>query len=113
MNITYDNRGGIYEIPNYCINDPSVYIIDQINIKSKPEKESIDLIIRKGVENIRVTCLNLDTIERLKEEICKNEIKFEKSKMRLYFSGKHCEDKEELWSYRIVNNSILQMLYKE
>ena len=35
INIVYDSKGALYEIPNYCINQPSQYKIDEIEYDKK------------------------------------------------------------------------------
>ena len=37
INVTYDNKGYLYEIPNYCINDPIQYEKYEQEIKQIPE----------------------------------------------------------------------------
>jgi hypothetical protein len=44
INVTYDTRGNIYEIPNYCINDPSIYDIPKQEVKPKPRKKDIKVL---------------------------------------------------------------------
>ena len=38
INIVYDSKGILYEIPNYCINEPYKYELEGDDEKNKSEK---------------------------------------------------------------------------
>lgn len=38
INVTYDSKGFLYEIPNYCINDPVRYEKIEEDKKNMPKK---------------------------------------------------------------------------
>ena len=113
INVTYDNKGYLYEIPNYCINDPMEYL----KTEEKKPKENKDI-------NIKIRCLNIEekikinnykNISDLKDAIkkCDNFIqKFMLDNIRLFFGGKELLDQKEIWFYNIENDSIIQMLAK-
>ena len=111
INVTYDNKGFLYEIPNYCINDPLEY--EKFEEKKPLIKEDIEVKIRcfNLEEKIKIT--NFDNITEIKENIKKCEKfnkKYELNNIRLFFGGKELNDKKEVWYYNIQNNSIIQML---
>ena len=116
INIVYDSKGALYEIPNYCINQPSQYKIDEIEYdKKKPKEEVINIVIRYYNNQIKFKISNWKNILQLKENIIK--IKDYKNvsveNIRLFFGGKELHDNQELWFYNIINKSICQMLIKE
>ena len=116
INIVYDSKGALYEIPNYCINQPSHYKIEEIEYdKNKPKEEVINVIIRYYNNQFKFKISNWKNIIQLKENIIK--IKDYKNvnieNIRLFFGGKELNDIQELWFYNIVNKSIIQMLIKE
>ena len=116
INIVYDSKGALYEIPNYCINQPSQYKIEEIEYdKNKPKEEVINVIIRYYNNQFKFKISNWKNILQLKENIIK--IKDYKNvsveNIRLFFGGKELHDNQELWFYNIINKSIIQMLIKE
>ena len=111
INVTYDNKGYLYEIPNYCINDPLEY--EKFEEKKPLIKEDIEIRIRCFNHEEKIKINNFMNIKELKDIIKKNE-KFKKNyelnKIRLFFGGKELFDKKEVWYYNIQNESIVQML---
>ena len=111
INVTYDNKGYLYEIPNYCINDPLEY--EEFKEKAPLIKENIEIKVRcfNNEENIKIN--NYQLIKDLKVNI-KNNDGFKKKyildNMRLFFGGKELLDNKEIWSYNIQNDSVVQML---
>jgi len=111
INVTYDNKGFLYEIPNYCINDPLEY--EKIEEKIPLIKEDIEVKIRCFNMEEKIKINNFDNIKELKENIKKCEKfnkKYELNNIRLFFGGKELNDKKEIWYYNIQNESIIQML---
>ena len=111
INVTYDNKGFLYEIPNYCINDPLEY--EKFEEKKPLIKEDIEVKIRCFNLEEKIKINNFDNIEVLKENIKKCEKfnkKYELNNIRLFFGGKELNDKKEIWYYNIQNESIIQML---
>jgi hypothetical protein len=116
INITYDNQGFIYEIPNYCINEPFEYQIAETVTKSKPREKIISVRIRKGVEEKQLEGVsNLEQISLLKALVStlhfNNLDSIEYEKIRLFFGGKELKEGEDIWSYLIDEGSIIQLLY--
>ncbi len=116
INIVYDSKGFLYEIPNYCINDPLKYIIEEIEYnKKKPKEEVINVIIRLFNSQFKFKISNWKNILQLKEIIIKNK-EFKNvnvDNIRLFFGGKELHNDKELWFYNISNKSICQMLIKK
>ena len=111
INVTYDNKGFLYEIPNYCINDPLEY--EKFEEKKPLIKEDIEVKIRCFNLEEKIKINNFDNITEIKENIKKCEKfnkKYELNNIRLFFGGKELNDKKEVWYYNIQNNSIIQML---
>jgi hypothetical protein len=118
INVTYDSKGAIYEIPNYCINDPCIYDISEATEnKQKPSNKEIIVIIRKIIDEVKIKVSNYATVEQLKELIMKNLDKLklaeiQQDKIRLFFGGKELVDKNEIWTYHIEDGSIVMMMVK-
>lgn len=109
INAVYDEKGGIYEIPNYCINDPSDYEISEIEYNDVvPNKENITVKIRKEIKEIVVNICNHDSVDKLKDMIS-NE--YNKDYIRFFFGGKELHDDKPLYHYHIQNNSIILLNY--
>ena len=78
INITYDTSGALYEIPNYCINDPYKYEITE-NEKVRPSEEKVTFHL-KGSHKTKITCSNYETIEKVKQKLHKIFILLKKHK---------------------------------
>ena len=116
INIVYDSKGFLYEIPNYCINLPLRYEIDVIeNDKKKPKEEKINITIRYFRNEIKILISNWKSVLDLKNEILKlNQYKnVNIERIKLFFGGKELNKDKELWFYNFINKSICQMLIKE
>ena len=116
INIVYDSKGILYEIPNYCINLPLRYEIEEIKYdKQKPKEEKINITIRNYCKEINILISNWKSILDLKKEIIKlkqyQNISIER--IKLFFGGKELNNDKELWFYNFVNKTICQMLIKE
>jgi hypothetical protein len=115
INICFDSAGAVYEIPNYCINDPLEYDISTSRAQNKPAQKEIKVILRKIVEEVSISCLNTWIVAELKNNI-KSMGDLEDVKpecIRLFFGGKELQNTEELWFYNIENQSIVQFMYRE
>ena len=116
INVVYDSKGALYEIPNYCINDPSQYNIPEIEYtKEKPNEEEIVFKIRFFNHQFDIKLSNMKTIAEIKDLIIKEEKykDMEISRVRLFFGGKELHDDKEIWFYDIQNDSIVQMLVRQ
>lgn len=114
LNVTYDTRGFVYEIPNYCINDPSSYNIIHEDVKPRPAEQTIILRIRKYNDTYKVSCSNHWTVLQLKEHIVNSKTfgEISSDRVRLFCAGKEWSDDAELWSYPLIQNSIIQFAEK-
>ena len=115
INVTYDNKGFLYEIPNYCINDPVKFEKIEEESKNMPKKEDLEIKIRCFSDEGKFKINNYENVEKLKEIIseCKNfKNSYKMDGIRLFFGGKELQNQKELWFYNIENKSIVQMLAK-
>jgi hypothetical protein len=109
------NEGFKYEIPEYCIHEPYEYkIIPAPKVKGNPYRvKTISLYIRRGKDQVIVLCKNTWTVLELKNSITnigKTRIT-EFDKLRLFFGGKELQNIQELWSYNIDDDHVIQLLY--
>ena len=108
INITFDSLGGLYEIPNYCINDPYKYDIIEEK-KEKPIEEKISFYVRKVIDNIKISTSNYTSVEKIKEQLTKK-YNVEIDKIRLFFYGKELKNNFELWNYNISNDCVVVVM---
>ena len=108
INITYDKNGAVYEIPNYCINDPISYDLPEMHSKKKKHKK-IHFYARKDTKQIKIKSSNTSYIEEVKEKVSK-EFKINKSKIRMFFGGKELKNGVELWKYNIDDDCVIIVL---
>ena len=109
INITYDSLGGLYEIPNYCINDPYKYEIEEEEKKERPPEEKLTFHLRKGVHQTRIKCSNYSSVQKIKEKFAKRN-NFEEKKIRFFFYGKELKDNYELWYYNISEDCVVMVM---
>ena len=108
INITFDSLGGLYEIPNYCINDPYKYDIIEEK-KEKPIEEKISFYVRKVIDNIKISTSNYTSVEKIKEQLTKK-YNVEIGKIRLFFYGKELKNNFELWNYNVSNDCVIVVM---
>ena len=107
INITYDTSGFLYEIPNYCINDPYKYEILE-NEKEKPKEEKITFKLR-GTHKTKITCSNYESVEKVKQKVSKT-YKVGIDKIRLFFYGKEMKNDLELWNYNVSQDCVVILM---
>lgn len=119
LNVIYDAKGNIYEIPNYCIHEPSQWDIQKLKV-IKPKEEKIPLLIKNGVKDFNISTSNLNTGYDIKEGIVNSfkiddcEVKtINPARVRLFFRGKEIKDKDFLYQHELFPNSILMMMVKQ
>jgi hypothetical protein len=119
INVVYDQKGNLYEIPNYCIHDPTEWDIPKYKIK-KPNDEKIIVIIRHVVNDYPISIMNTSLVSELKEELLKNnEVNnknkdfYDINKVRLFYHGKELKNNDCIYIYEIMNKAIIQMMIKE
>ena len=108
INITYDSLGGLYEIPNYCINEPYKYELFE-NKKEKPKEKEITFYLRKGIEQTKIKLSNYSKVERVKEEVSKKN-NIDINKVRLFFYGKDLKNNFELWNYNVSQDCVITVM---
>ena len=102
INVTYDRMGGLYEIPNYCIQDPVDYVLINENNKSKPNEKEINFNIKKNIEIFNIQNSNYLSVDLLKKNLA-TQFNCNKEDIRLFFSGKEMMNDKEIWFYDIDN----------
>ena len=105
INVTYDRMGGIYEIPNYCIQEPVEYILINEN-KNKPNEKEINFNIKKDIEIFNIQNSNYLSVDILKSNLA-NKFNCNKEDIRLFFTGKEMMNDKEIWFYDIDNNCTI------
>ena len=113
INATFDDKGMLYEIPNYCINDPLQY--KTVVVKEKPNKENIEIIIKNFGKSFSIKTNNYIHIKELKKMIIKrdefSDIKrLNVNNVRLFFGGKELVNEKHIWYYDIFNKYVIQMM---
>ena len=105
INITYDASGCIYEIPNYCINDPYKYDLPESHLQ-KPEEKKVAFHLKKDNKKIKIKCSNHSIVEKIKTKIS-GKIDADKDKIRLFYCGREMKNDKELWIYNIEDNCVV------
>ena len=108
INVTYDNSGGLYEIPNYCINDPSKYDLPESHVK-KPEEKKIEFHARQGAKSMRLKTSNSASVDKIKEKIAKK-LETTSDKVRLFFAGKELKNGNALWMYNVDDDVVVMIM---
>ena len=108
INVTYDKAGEVYEIPNYCINEPVSFDFPEMHLK-KPEKKNVNFHVRKGGQQIKIKAFNTTLVEKIKNNLGK---KFEtdENNIRLFYRGKEMKNGNELWVYNIENDCVVILM---
>ncbi len=114
INLSHDTRGFYYEIPNFCINDPSIIELAAKIEKKRPREKIVEFIVRKVIEEKKYKMKNSELILELKNKVAKDfyDYELEKDKIRFFFRGKELNDHEELWFHNIDDGSIILMMIK-
>ena len=105
INITFDKGGEVYEIPNYCINDPLIYDLPESHLK-RPEKKKISFHGRKGAEQFKIKTENYTKVDSIRKNIGKKFGKSDKD-IRLFFGGKELKNGNELWQYNVKDEDVI------
>ena len=108
INVTYDKAGEVYEIPNYCINEPVSYDLPETHVK-KPDKKTISFYVRKGAKQIKIKAPNTTSIEKVKANISKK-VEASEDKIRMFYRGKEMKNGNELWAYNIEDDCVVQVM---
>ena len=108
INVTYDKAGEVYEIPNYCINEPFAYDLPETHVK-KPDRKIINFHVRKGAKQIKIKSPNTTPIEKIKSNIA-NKMQKKEEDIRMFFGGKELKNGNELWKYNIDDDCVVILL---
>lgn len=108
ISAVFDSKGNLYEIPNYCINEPYKFIESSFDEKSIEEK-NIEVIIRHGTDDYKIHIPNTIKVMNLKQALIKK-IKNKGSikSIRLFYLGKELKDNKKM--NKVKNNCIIQAL---
>ncbi len=109
INVTYDQNGFLYEIPNYCIQDPYIYNIPNED-KEKSKKQTIVFFIWKEGKTIEIKNNNYLSVSDLKN-LLSQQFNYDKEKIRLFFGGKELKDEKELWYYNITSGCTVMSMF--
>ena len=108
INVTYDRNGEVYEIPNYCINEPVSFDLPEMHVE-KPEKKSVNFHVRKGIKQINIKAFNTTSVKKTKNNIAKK-LEIDENKIRLFYRGKEMKNGNELWQYNIEDDCVVIMM---
>ena len=108
INVTYDKAGEVYEIPNYCINEPYAYDLPESHVK-KPDRKIISFHVRKGAKQIKIKSPNTTLVEKIRSNIA-NKMQKKEEDIRMFFGGKELKDKNELWKYNLDDDCVVILL---
>lgn len=121
INVVYDSKGIIYEIPNYCINEPFKYE-EELDLRTSQNRDGEKIIkvkfciekfilikinFRKQGNIKTIEVRNTDMIIDVKRILCR---KFSIEKVRLFSGGKELIDENRIMDYRIFNNNFVEVL---
>ena len=109
INVTYDGAGILYEIPNYCIQEPLVYIENNDIIKEKRELKNITFYVKKETQIIQIINDNYLKVEDLKKMISKK-FNCQIENVRMFFLGKEMENDKEIWYYNVEDQSTITLM---
>lgn len=114
INVIYDSKGNLYEIPNYCIHEPLVWDILKLKIE-KPKEENIKFIIRLGIEDLSIETTNYCPVQSLKQHIVEN-FDFSKcevegivnyERIRLFHYGQEMKNHDMLYMHDIDDKIVM------
>ncbi len=116
INRCYDSKGFLYEIPNYCINNPYQFELEFIKKKSASNKE-VSLLIRHFSKEILNMLRDSETISNVKDKISKESTEIlqrnhKKEDISLYYGGHELKNEYSLVDYNINSKCIIQMNIK-
>jgi hypothetical protein len=119
INVVYDNKGNLYEIPNYCIHEPLEWDIPKLKIP-KPNEQEIKFLVRLESEDLTIETSNYCPVGDLKSHICENfdfskcnsykkGEKIDSPRIRLFHYGKELKDSDLLYMHSVDNGKIIMM----
>lgn len=124
INVVFDSRGNMYEIPNYCIHDPVSWNIPKYTLQ-KPKEKKIRIVIRNGIVDLKVETTNLCPMKELTEHIIKK-FPFDRidksvkisgqikdSQLRFFHYGKEIKPNDLLYMLQVDDESIILMMIRQ
>ena len=114
INICIDFKKNIYEIPNYCIQNPSEYDLKIDSYSDKPNFTEINIKLLYLNKFFEIKMNNLDTILDFKAEILNMEEfkQLEDNSISLFLNDIELEDEKEIWMYNINEDSIIKLIIR-
>lgn len=114
INICIDIKKNIYEIPNYCIQNPSEYDLKIDSYSDKPNFTEINIKLLYLNKFFEIKMNNLDTILDFKAEILNMEEfkQLEDNSISLFLNDIELEDEKEIWMYNINEDSIIKLIIR-
>jgi hypothetical protein len=119
LQLSFDSSGHKYDVPVFCINDPSVFDLPKKKEIKKEELagKTIDLKFRRAgvAHDIKIQAQDNWTTLELKQEYIKklNEDGVEPSHLRFFFGGKQFADESFLAEYSLQDGQVIQVFKKQ
>ena len=110
--VVCQQTGAIFNIPNFCINDPLLKKEFVLN-EDETNERSIKLKIINFMKNkyYDQTVLNTNSIAELKEILAKEEgVDLEKQNLKVVCKGQLLQDERNLIEYKMEDNDNVQIL---
>ena len=101
----------IYQIPNYCINDP-YFEKELVKVEPDRKKNRINIFLKLGDEKEKFTFDDDITGKEIKEEYAKRkklDLDIYHQKIRLFFGGNEIHNNEYLYQHKVKENYSIQV----
>ena len=101
----------IYQIPNYCINDP-YFEKELVKVDLQRKKNQINIFLKLGDEKEKFTFDDDISGKEIKEEYAKRkklDLDIYHQKIRLFFGGNEIHDNEFLYQHKVKENYSIQV----
>ena len=101
----------IYQIPNYCINDP-YFEKELVKVEPDRKKNRINIFLKLGDEKEKFTFDDDITGKEIKDEYAKRkklDLDIHHQKIRLFFGGNEIHNNEYLYQHKVKENYSIQV----
>ena len=101
----------VYNIPNYCINDP-YFEKELVKVDLQRKKNQINIFLKLGDEKEKFTFDDDISGKEIKEEYAKRKklnLDIYSKKIRLFFGGNEIHDNEFLYQHKVKENYSIQV----
>ena len=101
----------VYQIPNYCINDP-YFEKELVKVEPDRKKNRINIFLKLGDEKEKFTFDDDITGKEIKEEFLKRknlDLENYFKRIRLFFGGNEFHDNEFLYQHKMKDNYSIQV----